>query len=778
MDFRPRNLLAVLFLAMTMAWPMAAVAQGVGSTGSPLINSQRQAIDAIAKQTDEFEKRVVANAENDARLVEIRLKLEELSRSLLSTAVAFRPRLAEISSRLEQLGPAPAEGQPAEPDIIASERQELVAEKAEINAVLGVAESLSIRVSNLIDRIGVMRSDLFRNMLTKRYELTEAFGSEMLADIRTEVTSLYSAVASWLRFVFQFKLQSFLGATFFALAAAAVLLVGGRRVFNRVFDADPLAEAPSYLSRLSLAFWSTLLPTAAVAAFLASTLFFFNYFNILRGDIGVFLNALFLVIGVVFCVNRLARAVLSPSLPNWRLMSIGSGTARRLVLLVTAMAIVIGFNNFLTVVNDQMGSPLSLTIIRSFFAAIIVGVLLILIGLLKAEEGAWRPWRVWLRYTSIALGAIIILVALLGYIGLAIFISLQIVVTGTILITAYIGILSSRAVGAEGGFAETSLGRWMAHKGNTDDATLDQFGLVVSLLINAMIILIFLPLILLMWGFQTGDIEAWAYRLGSGFTIGTFRFSPTGILTGIAVFVVGYFLTRWFQGWLDGSVMARGRVDAGVQNVVSNFVSGLILLVERPFKAGDWIVAGEFSGTVKKISVRATEIETFQRQTVILPNSDLINSAVGNWTHRNKLGRVEVPVGVAYGSDARRVHEILMTLAQEHPLVLKNPEPFVLFGGFGDSSLDFELRVFLADVTNLGIVQNDLRFGILDAFAKENIEIPFPQRDLNIRTPAPKAPWPTDDDQAEAALVERKRRTAAAAPARRSRSRSRKPDPE
>ena len=176
--------------------------------------------------------------------------------------------------------------------------------------------------------------------------------------------------------------------------------------------------------------------------------------------------------------------------------------------------------------------------------------------------------------------------------------------------------------------------------------------------------------------------------------------------------------------------------------------------------------------------MRATEIETFQRQTVILPNSDLINSAVGNWTHRNKLGRVEVPVGVAYGSDARRVHEILMTLAQEHPLVLKNPEPFVLFGGFGDSSLDFELRVFLADVTNLGIVQNDLRFGILDAFAKENIEIPFPQRDLNIRTPAPKAPWPTDDDQAEAALVERKRRTAAAAPARRSRSRSRKPDPE
>ena len=92
-------------------------------------------------------------------------------------------------------------------------------------------------------------------------------------------------------------------------------------------------------------------------------------------------------------------------------------------------------------------------------------------------------------------------------------------------------------------------------------------------------------------------------------------------------------------------------IGFGLQNVVSNFVSGLILLAERPFKVGDWIVAGPVSGTVKKISVRATEIETFQRQTVILPNSELINSAVANWTHRNKLGRVDIAVNVAYGSD-------------------------------------------------------------------------------------------------------------------------------
>ena len=123
-------------------------------------------------------------------------------------------------------------------------------------------------------------------------------------------------------------------------------------------------------------------------------------------------------------------------------------------------------------------------------------------------------------------------------------------------------------------------------------------------------------------------------------------------------------------------------IGFGLQNVVSNFVSGLILLAERPFKAGDWIVAGDVSGTVKKISVRATEIETFQRQSVILPNSQLINSAVGNWTHRNRLGRVDIKVGVAYGSDVKRAHAVLLDIAKSHPLVLKNPEPFVLFCQF------------------------------------------------------------------------------------------------
>jgi potassium efflux system protein len=799
-----------------------ALAQGVDA-GSALVAEQRSTIQQYSHQADELEARIAANSQEDAKLVEIRLQLEELARELLSSAVAFRPRLSEINARLEQLGPAPADGQ-SEPDIVSAERQGLAAEKAEINAVLGLAESLSIRVNGLVEKIGLMRSELFRNLLTKRYSLTDAFDGELLSDVRDEYTRFYRAISSWLKFVIQYKFQSVLAAAFFALIAAAVLLFGGRRLFGRVLEADPTAEDPSYLSRLSVAFWSTLLPTVAVGVFLLATLFFFNYFTVLRGDIGTYLNSLFAVIGVVFCVNRLANAVLAPKLPNWRLIAIGSRPARLLVFLATAMAVVIGGNTFLTVVNNTMGSPLSLTIGRSFLAAIIVGVLLILIGLLRYEDGVWRPWRAWLRYTAIGLGTFIIFAALLGYIGLATFVSMQVVITGTILITAYIGFLSSRAIGAEGGFAETSAGRWLTSKSSMEATTLDQLGLVVSLAINLMILLIFLPLILFMWGFQFGDIQAWVYQVGAGFSIGAFRFSPAGILTGIVVFAIGYFLTRWFQGWLDGSVMARGRVDTGVrnsirtvvgyaglalagliaissagidlssfalvagglslgigfglQNVVSNFVSGLILLAERPFKAGDWIVAGDTSGTVKKISVRATEIETFQRQTVILPNSQLINSAVGNWTHRNKLGRVDIKVGIAYGADVKRAHAVLLEIARNHPLVLKNPEPFVLFANFGPAALEFEIRVFLADVLNGNTVQNDIRFAVLDAFHSEGIDIPStPRAELK----KPEERWPTDDEKDEAALMEAKALKEVEATERKTAKRSGrapKPDPD
>ena len=172
-------------------------------------------------------------------------------------------------------------------------------------------------------------------------------------------------------------------------------------------------------------------------------------------------------------------------------------------------------------------------------------------------------------------------------------------------------------------------------------------------------------------------------------------------------------------------------VGFGMQSIVNNFVSGLILLAERPIKVGDWIVVGEDQGLVHSISVRATVIETFDRSNVIIPNSQLILQTVRNWTLHNNTGRISISVGVPYESDAERVRDILLEAARAHPQVLSTPEPFVLFKDFGDNALQFVLLAYIANVTGHNVVQTDLRFAILKAFRANGIEFPYPQTDVH-----------------------------------------------
>ncbi|SMH46917.1 mechanosensitive ion channel family protein [Mesorhizobium australicum] len=780
MNTDPFHKLAALLIALLMAVALVAPSSAQGPVPE-IVATQQTVIQDLSRKAEEIEKRIEANANDDARLADLRLELDALNKDILKAGVAFRPRLSEINARLESLGSPPAEGQPPEAEMVTTERQALLSEKSQINVLIGDAEATSLRVNRLMEQVSQMRRDLFANTLSKRYEIDYALLGEVAEDFSDELSRLYMTVSSWLKFVVQYKLSSVLTAALFALAGALVLRIGGGRLFGRLIYADPTDPDPPYISRLSVAFWSTFLRSAAIAVFFLSTWFFFDYFDVLRGDIGAMLRALFIVLALILFVNRLSHAVLSPKLPNWRLLEIEPRPARLLVWLITAMSIATGADYLFSEIFRIRGAALALTVGESLLATVIVGILLILIATVRPfadAEGRPKAWPMVLRIAFYIVGAATVLAALLGYIGMAKFVSQQIVVTGAILAMMYIGVLSGRALSEEGAFAGTALGRRLGERWRIEEATFDQLGLASSILINIFVLFVGLPLILLQWGFQWGDIRAWAYSIATEIRVGTVSFSLIGIFTGILIFAIGFFATRWFQGWLDDSVMTRGRVDAGVrnsirtavgyagvalagligisaagidlsnlaliagalslgigfglQNVVSNFVSGLILLAERPFKVGDWVVAGAVQGTVKKISVRATEIETFQRQTVIMPNSELINAAVGNWTHRNKLGRIEIGIGVAYGSDARKVHALLLEIASAHPMVLRNPEPSVAFLRFGESSLDFEIRVFLSDVTNGVKVQNEIRFAILEAFAEHSVEIPYPHRTLII----------------------------------------------
>jgi small-conductance mechanosensitive channel len=178
-------------------------------------------------------------------------------------------------------------------------------------------------------------------------------------------------------------------------------------------------------------------------------------------------------------------------------------------------------------------------------------------------------------------------------------------------------------------------------------------------------------------------------------------------------------------------------IGFGLQNIVNNFLSGLILLFERPVKVGDTVTLEDQWGTITRIGLRSTVVETADKSEVIVPNSELISQRVVNWTFSSNMSRVLLPIGVAYGTPLEKVLAILLQVADEHPLTLKHPEPSAIFTGFGDSAINFELRVWIADITQRLQVRSELGLAIDRHFRAAGIVIPFPQRDLHLQSIAP-----------------------------------------
>jgi small-conductance mechanosensitive channel len=283
--------------------------------------------------------------------------------------------------------------------------------------------------------------------------------------------------------------------------------------------------------------------------------------------------------------------------------------------------------------------------------------------------------------------------------------------------------------------------------------------------------------LMFIWGNSQQQISSTVLSLKDGLKFGTVNLDLLSILYAILILVVSLSVLPFIKNnlvtsWLKHSNLSRGATDAiqtlvgyggvaiailwalfvlglnfknvaivagalsvgigfGLQNIVNNFVSGLILLFERPIRRGDWIVVGNTEGYVRDISIRSTKIETFDRADVIVPNSELISNQVTNWMLSSNIGRLKAAVGVAYGSDVEKVMEVMETIADNHPEVISDHPGYpihVLFLSFGDSALNFELRCYVKNVDNRLRIQSDINLSIDREFRKAEIEIPFPQR--------------------------------------------------
>ena len=178
-------------------------------------------------------------------------------------------------------------------------------------------------------------------------------------------------------------------------------------------------------------------------------------------------------------------------------------------------------------------------------------------------------------------------------------------------------------------------------------------------------------------------------------------------------------------------------IGLGLQNITHNFISGLILLFERPVQEGDFVEVGGVQGSVQAVNAYSTKVETLDKVTIIVPNSHFLSENVINWSYQDSKVRIHVSVGVSYGSDVELVAEALREVGRAHPEVLSDPEPQIQFLSFGDSSLNFDLLVWIVDPTRQYFVVSDLNFAIVQAFRERDITIPFPQRDLHVRSAVP-----------------------------------------
>jgi len=312
---------------------------------------------------------------------------------------------------------------------------------------------------------------------------------------------------------------------------------------------------------------------------------------------------------------------------------------------------------------------------------------------------------------------------------------------------------------------------------------------IYQLFFDALFWIGFLVIIFNIWdptGTILGTLSSYAR---DGIPIGGIRIVPTNIVGGIIAFTVLLAFTGWIKRWIDkrwlrqiissdrgardalvtivgytgftisllvglsiaginitGLAVVAGALSVGIgfglQSIANNFVSGIILLFERPIKAGDFVTVGDVEGFVKKISIRATEIETLDNQDMLVPNSELISGRVTNWVLHNPYGRLRIRVGVAYGSDINKVKQILEAVSHENKSVITDGRvspPKALFMGFGDSALEFELRVRIFDIKKRYDVVSELNFKIDEEFQKNHIIIPFPQRDIHIKDWSPES---------------------------------------
>ena len=667
---------------------------------------------------------------------------------------------------------------------------------------------LAVQIEQISESIVSRRRALFnRALFTRSYSILSpdlwiTAGRVLPSEARAVafVTSDWvSGLAARLR---GWNLFGFLGLT----ALIGVAYVFAARIGKRVVFRDPALAAPSEFHKSLAASWTAMVtaavPILAAFAFLA----LMRVFNLSNLRMEPFVSAIFNLVTHVALALGVTRGILAPTLRQWRLPDWNDEDVERLCRLVLSVVVAASLVYILESCGDIIAAALPVSIALRGVGAVLV-VLVLGAGLrnfakpppaqddecLGPVVAPRRDWTVSMRAAAWVAVVSVILAALTGYVAFASFLADQIIWVAFVGSMLFLLTQLAQSAIATGLRPDAKFGRAVLVNVGLRNSALEQIAILLSGLVTLGLMMSAAMLALAPWGVESNDMLANFRAAFFGFKVGDVTVSLSSIIVAVVIFGLCWAIARALQRWLESCFLPHTQLDVGLRNaiktsigyigfilalslalgflglsfeklaivagalsvgigfglqsIVNNFVSGLILLWERAIRVGDWVVVGDEQGYVRRINVRSTEIETFDRATMIVPNSNLVSGVVKNWVRNDRVGRIKNSVAVNIGADPDKVRGALLACAAANASVLKDPEPRVLFLSMTDNTLRFDLVCFVGEVERAGLIKSELNFAIFKAFGDAGLDL--------LTTPLAPPPTMTGLDRAEVLLAAR-----------------------
>jgi small-conductance mechanosensitive channel len=786
---RARRLLLAAMMGWAVLDAGVALAQSARPADQTAISSETRAVrsrlEAFKSDLDRTELALEGRDLPDAELQGVRHRTEPVAETIRTLIDELNPKLDASRARLAELGPKPKAGEPEESTDVARDRADRESAVAELDETQRLARALLVQANQITAQIGDRRRAVFARALFQQSSgiLSPELWIAVVQAVPREVQALGTVFGDALERLRRSSTPAALMLMGLALGAAIALYWGRGHVAPRLIMRDPDIAVPSRRSRLLAA--AAVLLLGAVPAVAGSWLVWvtFDALDLVPPRIEPVVSAILRSLAFVAFMRALADAVLAPGHAPWRLLPLSEAAASRIVVFVVGLTTIIVIGKTVETFNQAVAAALPITVatraVFAFSAALTLAELLRRVATHAGRDEAGTASTETevgggpVRIVGWAAVAAVIASVLSGYVALASFLVDQVMWISVLLALLLLGVSLADEFIGETLRGQTRIASALQANTGLRRKSLEQIGVLANGAARVVLILVAIMLALAPWGIESADIMASVRAAFFGFKVGDVTISLSAIVIAVLLFGIGFGATRVVQRWLDTTFLPATELDAGLRNsirtafgycgvfiaaalafsylglsldriaivagalsvgigfglqsIVNNFVSGLILLWERPIRVGDLVVVGDGEGYVRRINVRATEIETFDRSTVVVPNSNLISGVVRNRVRSDRTGRVIVTVPVPRACDPDQVAQIVRTCALAHREVMSEPAPRVLFKKIGENTIDFDLVCFVDEIESCARVSSDLTFAIYRALREAGIGQPGPE---------------------------------------------------